>query len=169
MQNNDEHRYDDMIDLPHHVSSKHPQMSLYDRAAQFSAFKALTGYEDAVTEAARLTGQRIELDDATMSALNAKVQILQDEIKNRPNVSVTYFVPDKKKDGGEYVTMDGSVKRIDDVERTFTFTDGKVIQIDDIIDINGEIFAVLYYGEKAEPERNCAGVCLPDRRLLRRI
>lgn len=144
MQNNDEHRYDDMLDLPHHVSTRHPQMSRQDRAAQFSAFKALTGYEDAVTEAARLTGQRIELDDATISILNAKIQILTDEIKSRPNVSVTYFVPDKKKAGGEYVTVVGSVKRIDDVERTLTFTDNKVIRIDDIIDIDGEIFAVLY-------------------------
>ncbi len=65
MQNNDEHRYDDMIDLPHHVSSKRPKMSPYDRAAQFSAFKGSTGYEDCVTEAARLTGERIELDDAS--------------------------------------------------------------------------------------------------------
>lgn len=140
MQNNDEHRYDDMIDLPHHVSTKHPQMSLYDRAAQFSAFKALTGYEDAVTEAARLAGQRIELDDATVSVLNAKVQILQDEMRTRPEISVTYFVPDEKKDGGEYITMVGSVKRIDDVERTFTFTDGKVIRIDDVITIESELF-----------------------------
>ena len=75
MQNNDIHRYDDIINLPHHVSSKRPQMSLYDRAAQFSAFKALTGYEDYVTEAARLTGERIELDDASLSLLNGKIQI----------------------------------------------------------------------------------------------
>lgn len=146
MQNNDEHRYDDMIDLPHHVSSKYPQMSLYERAAQFSAFKALTGYEDAVTEAARLTGQRIELDDATMSALNAKVQILQDEIRIRPEISVTYFVPDKKKDGGEYVTFSGSIKRIDEVERTIIFSDGKTIQIDDVINIESELFAELERG-----------------------
>ena len=133
MQNNDEHRYDDMIDLPHHVSTKHPQMSLYERAAQFSAFKALTGYEDCVTEAARLTGERIDLDDASMSLLNGKVQILQDSIKSRPNITITYFVPDKKKTGGEYVTASGSIKRIDEVERVIIFSDGKVIQIDDVL------------------------------------
>lgn len=143
MQNNDEHRYDDMIDLPHHVSAKHPQMSRHDRAAQFSAFKALTGYEDAVTEAARLTGERIELDDASLSVLNAKIQILQDEIKTCPEISITHFVPDKKKAGGEYVTVTGSVKRIDEIERTIHFTDRRTILIDDIIDMEGEVFALL--------------------------
>lgn len=146
MQNNDEHRYDDMIDLPHHVSTKHPQMSLYERAAQFSAFKALTGYEDCVTEAARLTGERIDLDDASMSLLNGKVQILQDSIKSRPNITITYFVPDKKKTGGEYVTASGSIKRIDEVERVIIFSDGKVIQIDDVIDIQSELFVDLERG-----------------------
>lgn len=146
MQNNDEHRYDDMIDLPHHVSSKRPQMSLYDRAAQFAAFKALTGYEDCVAEAARLTGERIELDDASLSLLNGKIQILQDEIKSHPNITVTYFVPDKKKAGGEYVTLSGSIKRIDEVERTIIFSDGKTIQIDDVIDLQSELFADLERG-----------------------
>ena len=146
MQNNDIHRYDDMIDLPHHVSSKRPQMSLYDRAAQFSAFKALAGYEDCVTEAARLTGERIELDDASLSLLNGKMQILQDEIKSRPNITVTYFVPDKKKAGGEYVSVSGSIKRIDEVERTIIFSDGKTIQVDDVIDLQSELFAELERG-----------------------
>lgn len=141
MQNNDIHRYDDMIDLPHHVSSKRPQMSLYDRAAQFSAFKALTGYEDCVTEAARLTRERIELDDASILLLNGKMQILKDEIKSRPNITVTYFVPDKKKAGGEYVIASGSIKRIDEVERTIIFSDGKTIQVDDVINIESELFA----------------------------
>ena len=143
MQNNNDHRYDDMIDLPHHVSAKRPQMSRQDRAAQFSAFKALTGYEDAVTEAARLTDERIELDDASLSVLNAKIQILQDEIKTCPEISVTYFVPDKKKAGGEYVIVTGSVKRIDEIERTILFTDKRTIRIDDIIDMEGEVFALL--------------------------
>lgn len=146
MQNNDEHRYDDMIDLSHHVSTKRPHMSLYDRAAQFSAFKALTGYEDCVTEAARLTGERIELDDASLSFLNGKIQILQDEIKSRPNITVTYFVPDKKKDGGKYVTFSGSIKRIDEVERTIIFSDGRTILIDDVIGIESELFAELEHG-----------------------
>lgn len=146
MQNNNDHRYDDMIDLPHHVSTKRPQMSLYDRAAQFAAFKALTGYEDCVTEAARLTGERIELDDASLSLLNGKIQILQDEIKSRPNIAVTYFVPDKKKDGGEYVTVTGNIKRMDEIERIITFEDGKVIAIDDVIEIQSELFADLERG-----------------------
>lgn len=146
MQNNNDHRYDDMIDLPHHVSTKRPQMSLYERAAQFAAFKALTGYEDHVAEAARLTGERIELDDASLSLLNGKTQILQDEIKSRPNITVTYFVPDKKKDGGEYVTANGNIKRIDEIERIITFEDGKVITIDDVIEIQSELFSDLERG-----------------------
>ena len=128
--------------LPHyHVSSKRPQMSLYDCAAQFSAFKIMTGYEYCVTVSARLTGERIELDDASLSLLNGKMQILQDEIKSRPNISVTYFVPDKKKAGGEYVSVSGSIKRIDEVERTIIFSDGKTIQVDDVIDLQSELFA----------------------------
>lgn len=143
MQDNNKHRYDDMLDMPHHVSTVHPQMSRHDRAAQFSAFRALTGYEDAVKEAARLTGERIELDDETLLLLNAKMQILQDEIKSRPEISVTYFVPDTKKAGGEYVNVTGNVKRVDDVERTIIMLDGKEIPIDDIIGIEGEIFSMI--------------------------
>ena len=143
MQRHDNHRYDDIIDLPHHVSKKHPQMSLYDRAAQFSAFKALTGYEDAVTEAGRLTGERIELDEASLALLDAKMQILREEVKTHPEVAVTYFVPDEKKDGGEYRTGCGKVKKIDEFKRALLFTDGNSISIDDIIEIDGDIFKVI--------------------------
>ena len=143
MQRHDTHRYDDIIDLPHHVSSKHPQMSLYDRAAQFSAFKALTGYEDAVTEAGRLTGERIELDEASLALLDAKMQILREEVKTHPEVAVSYFVPDEKKDGGEYRTVCGKVKKIDEFKRALLFTDGNSIPIDDIIEIDGDLFKIL--------------------------
>ena len=146
MANSNDHKYDDIIDLPHHVSSKRPQMSLYDRAAQFAAFKALTGYENRIAEAARLTGERIELDDASLSLLNGKIQILQDEIKSRPNITSTYFVPDKKKDVGEYVAVNGDIKRIDEVERVIIFSDGRTIQIDDVIDLQSALFTELERG-----------------------
>lgn len=119
---------------------------MIDRAAQFAFFEALTGYKDCVTEAARLTGERIELDDASLSLLNGKIQILQDEIKSRPNITVTYFVPDEKKAGGEYVTFEGGIKRIDEVERAIIFSDGKTIPIDDVINIESELFAELERG-----------------------
>ena len=139
---NTDRRYDGMIDLPHHVSRKHPQMSREARAAQFASFKALTGYEDCVAEAARITEERIEPDDAALLLLNGKMQLLQKKISSRPEISVTYFVADKKKSGGEYVTVCERVKRIDEIARTMIFTDGKTIPIDDIIDMVGDIFII---------------------------
>ncbi len=93
-----------------------------------------------------MTGERIDLDDASLSLLNAKIQIMQDEIKSRPDITGIYFVPDKKKTGGEYVTASGSIKWIDEVERMIVFSDGKTIQIDDVIDIQCELFADLERG-----------------------
>lgn len=139
----EDHRYDDMLDLPRPVSAKHPPMSRAERAAQFSPFKALTGYDDEVTEAARLTGGRIELDDALADMLNAKIQILRDEIQNHPELSITFFVPDGRKAGGEYMTIEGIVRRIDDVDRNLYLMDGTVIEIDEIIALDGEVFSIL--------------------------
>ena len=135
-------QYGGMIDLPHHISRKHPQMSREARAAQFASFQALTGYEDHIVEAARLTGERIEPDDTTLLLLNAKMQLLQERIPSRPKISVTYFVPDQRKAGGEYVTASGHVKRIDEITRTMIFTDNKTIPIDDIISMEGDIFTI---------------------------
>ena len=143
IQNREDRRYDDMLDLPRPVSAKHPPMSRAERAAQFSPFKALTGYDDEVTEAARLTGGRIELDDASADMLNAKMQILRDEIQNHPQISITFFVPDAKKAGGEYMTVEGIVRRIDDVDRNLYLMDGTVIEIDEIIALDGEVFSIL--------------------------
>ena len=147
MRENDEHRYDDMLELPHHVSAKHPRMSRRDRAAQFSPFKALAGYEDAVREAARQTEEQIKLDDDALSILNAKLQILRRKIKSRPEIALTYFVPDRKKNGGDYVTVTGNVRQIDEIEKTLLLTDGSAIPIRDIIDLEGEIFGDLERGD----------------------
>lgn len=89
--------YEDIIHLPHHVSATRPQMPMSDRAAQFSPFAALTGYDAAIKETGRLTDERIELGEEVRDALNLKQQYLQDVIADQPKISITYFVPDKKK------------------------------------------------------------------------
>ena len=132
--------YDDIIDLPHYVSVKHPHMPMIDRAAQLSPFAALTGYDAAIKETARLTGERLDLDDCEKAALNNKLQLLLNRIAERPYVSITYFQPDKRKAGGEYVITSGSIKRINRYERTLLMDNGVKIVIEDIIDIQGELF-----------------------------
>lgn len=139
----DIHRYDDLLDLPHHQSSTRPHMSLYDRAAQFSPFAALTGYDDEVKETARLIDQKIELDENKKAILNEKLQFLEKNLKdladNPPVVSFTYFVPDILKDGGSYVTVSDVVKRIDHYERKIILQN-TIIPIEDIVDIKGDLF-----------------------------
>lgn len=132
--------YDDIINLPHHVSTTHPQMSLANRAAQFSPFAALTGFEAAIAETGRLTDGRIELAEGTIAALDTKLGILADAMDTRPKIAVTYFQPDERKEGGAYVTATGSVKKIDDFERVIILVCGKKIAIADILEIEGEIF-----------------------------
>lgn len=127
--------YDDIIDLPHHVSSTRPRMPMIDRAAQFQPFRALTGYEDAVRETARLTDRRMELTEEEKSRLDAALQRLMDSISSRPQVSVTWFQPDKRKAGGAYVTTTGRLKKIDDLEGVLILLGGERIVIEDILDI----------------------------------
>lgn len=131
--------YDDIIDLPHHVSSTHPHMAAIDRAAQFSPFAALTGYNAAIKETERQTDKRVELDEYVKDSLKNKLQIIVDEIKEHPQITITYFQPDGKKDGGSYVTVTGAVKKVDQYARILTMIDGKTIPIDEIIDINEDI------------------------------
>lgn len=137
---NDTRRYDDMIDMPHHVSTKHPQMSLHDRAAQFSPFAALTGYDDAIAETARLTDCRIELSETDLDRLNLKWQLVMEHISERPAVTITYFMPDSKKEGGKYVSVSGCVKKIDEYEQTITMTDGRKISLPEVIRLDGTLF-----------------------------
>ena len=137
------HRYDDLLDLPHHVSVTHPHMSLYDRAAQFAPFKALTGYEDDVEETARLTDRRVELDADSIARLDARLRLLEERLADVPTVSVTYFQPDERKDGGSYETVTGVVKKIDAVKRVLILWDRQQIPIEDICGIEGELFSAL--------------------------
>ena len=127
--------YDDIIHLPHHVSRNHPQMPLRDRAAQFAPFAALTGYESAVGETARLTAERRELDPQEAEELNRRLAALIARLPNRPEVTVEYFVPDQRKAGGAYVTVTGRVRNISISERLLVMEDGTEIPMDDIASI----------------------------------
>ena len=134
----DTHRYDDIINLPHPTSANHPRMSLYDRAAQFSPFAALTGHDAAIKETARLTEQKIEQSEDMISLLNEKLQMVADNLGTE--VTITYFVPDERKSGGAYVSHTGTVRRIDDYEHTLVMTDKTVIPIEQISEIESELF-----------------------------
>lgn len=133
--------YEDIINLPHHTSTSRPRMSAHDRAAQFSPFAALTGYSSAITETARLTNRRIELDESIKADLNDKLAILQDQLEEQPEVSITYFKPDLKKSGGAYITASGWVKKIDQYKRTVIMADATIITMDDIFEMEGELFS----------------------------
>lgn len=133
-------KYDDIIKLPHHISKKHPQMSMEERAAQFAPFAALVGYEDAVEETARITTKRIELNEEEKNILDIKLQMLKEQmhVQIYPEITIMYFVPDFKKDGGKYIKISGTVKRIDEYKQLIIFDDKTEIPINEIISINGE-------------------------------
>lgn len=135
MREEDEHRYDDIIDLPHHVSRKHPQMPLLDRAAQFAPFAALTGHEAAIKETARLTEEEIELDENSKELLDFRLQQLQEHISECPEVTVTYFRPDEKKAGGAYETVTGRVKKVDGYAGELVFMDGRRVELKSIVEL----------------------------------
>lgn len=137
---NDEHRYDDMLDMPHHVSPTRPRMSLHDRAAQFAPFAALTGFGAAITEADRMPERRVELGEAETAELAEKLRILEARQSEHPQISLTRFIPDARKEGGRYETAEGRLRHIRPVEYTLAFTDGRVFDIDDIINIDGALF-----------------------------
>ena len=131
-------RYDDIINLQYPTSKKHPRMAMTDRAAQFSPFQALTGYASAIKETARLTDQWSDLDETIKAELNEKLRFLVDQIPNPLEASFTYFVPDQLKDGGEYVTKRGSIKKVDPIEQLIVLTDGCTILINSITAIEIE-------------------------------
>ena len=136
-------KYDKIINLPHHVSSTRPHMSMIDRAAQFSPFAALTGYDTAVKETARLTEQKIELDEYEKAALDQRILLLQEHLKELPEVTITHFVPDEHKDGGKYVSITEAVKKIDTYEKQIVLVDKSKIPIENILSIEGELFRIL--------------------------
>ena len=140
MTHGEKSKYEDIIDLPHHVSYRHPRMSRIDRAAQFAPFAALTGYGAAVEETARLTEGLTELDETARALLNEKLRMLADFLDSEPQILITYFRPDERKTGGSYVTVSGTVKMVDEYARTVVMTDQTVIPMEHIREIGGELF-----------------------------
>lgn len=135
-----EHQYDDIINLPHHSSIARTRMSRQNRAAQFAPFAALTGYDAAVAETARLTDKRRELTEDERVLLSERIRILSENTDDRPVVEITYFKPDSRKEGGSHEIISGVVRRIDEGEMKVIFTDGRKVDISDICGIEGEIF-----------------------------
>ena len=136
------HAYDDIIDLPHHVSPTRKRMSMRDRAAQFSPFAALTGYEAVIEETGRLTEVETELDESRKLVLNDHLQVLQDQISQHPEVTVSWFCPDNRKQGGTYQTYTGSLRRIDPLAGILRFDDHTTIPIDRITEIESPVLPI---------------------------
>ena len=132
--------YDDIINLPHHVSKNHPQMSRYNRAAQFAPFSALTGYEESINEAGRYVTNKIELDDSNKEEINFKLNILNNLINQRNQVTFIFFSKDKLKNGGSYKTVKGILKKYDEINNLIILEDKTKIYIDDIFSIKSPIF-----------------------------
>ena len=137
--------YEDMLHLPHPGSGTHPQMSMHDRAAQFSPFAALSGYEEAVEEEARLTEEKILLDEYEKQRIDARLQKIRDDLQEKgkeekPRISVTYFLPDQKKAGGSYVTVTGQVKKLDTYRQQLLLTDDSTIPFQEIVELEGDLF-----------------------------
>lgn len=139
MRGQEEHKYDDIINLPHHVSARHPQMTLSERAAQFAPFAALTGHNAAIQETARYTDSFAELDEDRKELLDEKLRELalrlQEEGAKEREVEITYFRPDLKKSGGSYVTVRGRVKKIDGYKHQIFLADGTVIDMEYLFSI----------------------------------
>ena len=133
--------YDDIIHLPRHVSKRHPQMSLYNRAAQFAPFAALTGYGAAIAETARQTSPKIEMMEDNRQLMDRKLSILSSHLEEEPTISITFFQPDGRKTGGHYLTTTGIVKTICTNERIIIMKDRKKISIDAIVGLEGELFS----------------------------
>lgn len=127
--------YSDIIDRSYPFALKNPRMSMSSRAAQFSPFAALSGYEEAIRETARLTKEKIELGEDSIAMLNEQLKHIMEGLDEQPKVGITYFVADEKKVGGEYVTARGEVKKIDEIEKTVIMADKTIIPIADILEI----------------------------------
>lgn len=138
----DEHKYDDIINMPHHVSMTRSHMSALDRAAQFSPFAALTGHDAAIKETARLTNERIDLDESSRELLDEKLLILQEHLEEQPKVSITYFKQDEKKSGGEYQSVTNKIIKLNEYENTILLEDGTIIPIKDVYFMECNIFNI---------------------------
>ena len=133
----DEHRYDDIMYLAHHQSTTRAQMSLHDRAAQFAPFAALTGHEAAIEETARLTENEIMLDETAIADVNDKLYEISQHLAEQWRVSITYFKPDRKKQGGAYLTDVGVIRKINEIEQLIIMDSGMRIKMEQIIKVEG--------------------------------
>ena len=134
------HEYDDIINLPHHTSSRHPRLPMSSRAAQFAPFAALTGFEGVIAEKGRLTDVFTELDEDMKAEIDLRLELLGSLVSDSPEATFTFFMPDSRKEGGSYNTVTGRIKKIDDIERIITLKSGIRIPIDSIFSITGEVF-----------------------------
>lgn len=136
-------KYKDIINRPHHVSKNHPRMSLNNRSAQFAPFSALTGYAEKIKETARITAEKIELDEGLKFILNSKLHIIKENIKLKPQITITYFIKDKRKSGGSYKTIITIIKKIDEINKILNLANNEKIPIDNIIDLKSDIFKTI--------------------------
>lgn len=137
--------YDDIINLPHHESTRHPKMPALDRAAQFMPFSALTGHDAAVMETQRLTNDRTELDESRKDELDARLQFIREHLLQEPQACITYFVPDAKKGGGAYLTVTGAVRKMEETRHEVIMENGTVIPMEDIREIESPLFDNVEY------------------------
>ena len=133
-------KYDDIINCPHHVSEKRAPMPMANRAAQFSPFAALTGYDAAIEETGRLTEGWIDLDESSVEALNEKLLRIRQAMNAGPEITVVYFRPDERKSGGAYISVTGVVKKLDSVDQSLLLEDGTLIFFENIYALTGELF-----------------------------
>lgn len=132
--------YEDIVNLPAHISDRYPQATMAERAARFSPFAAIAGYEDMVREEARVTEKRRELGEDEKSMLDERLRLLAAEQEREPTVTLTYFVPDQKKDGGAYLRRTGVIVSVDRIRREIRLKDGSRIPLDDIFGIETGLF-----------------------------
>ncbi len=138
MYQKDEHKYDDIIDVPYPRSTGRARMSMADRAAQFSPFAALTGHGAAIRETARLTDHRIELDEYEKARINERIHLAQ--LQDEPELVVTYFFADERKEGGQYVTITAILKKVDLMMKCLVMDHEICVPVEDILSIEGELF-----------------------------
>lgn len=134
-------KYDAILHLPHHVSEKHPPIPMEERAAQFSPYAALTGFGAVIDETRRLTDPRHTLSEEALFHLNRQYQLLLEHLPERPEITLTYFQPDARKDGGAYLTLTGRVKKVEAYEQRLVLEDGTAIAMENIMSMEGKVFA----------------------------
>lgn len=131
-------KYDNIINLPHYELKNHKRMSIESRSAQFAPFAALTGYSDAVSETSRLTCKKIDISEDMKNYIDMKLQLVENHINEKPLVTIIYFEKDNKKSGGKYLEHTGNIKKIDMVSQTLKFTDGKIVELNNICDLSAD-------------------------------